>query len=83
MAPTLSHQRLRPALDYVELVELVRTARGLEDAYGYPLDLEFALEDTRLWILQARPVAGLERTLRDSLERYPLEGPARHGETAA
>ncbi len=54
---TLYHQRLRPALEYVELWELVNRAASLEADYGYPLDLEFALEGSRLWILQVRPVA--------------------------
>jgi hypothetical protein len=81
--PTLSHQRLRPALDYLELAELVRAALFLEDAYGHPLDLEFAFEGTRLWLLQARPVAALDRVLRDSLDRHPLEGVPASREAAA
>jgi len=51
------HERLRPALEYVDLSELVRIATRLEEAYGHPLDIEFAVEGARLWILQARPVA--------------------------
>jgi hypothetical protein len=69
---TLYHQRLRPALEYVELCELVRAAARLEEAYGYPLDLEFGIEDTRLWILQARPVAVFHALLRETLDRRPL-----------
>jgi pyruvate,water dikinase len=71
-AESLYHQRLRPALEYVELSELVRTAAVLESAYGYPLDMEFGLEGTRLWILQVRPVAIFLSTLRETVERYPL-----------
>ncbi len=52
------HQRRRAALEYVELLEIVGIATRLEAAYGYPLDIEFALEDDRLWVLQARPVPG-------------------------
>jgi len=55
-ADTLSHQRLRPALEYIELCELVWAAERLETAYGYPLDLEFALEGSALRLLQVRPV---------------------------
>lgn len=72
-AETLYHQRLRPALEYVELCELVRVASRLEAAYGYPLDIEFALEGSRLWILQARPVATFLAVFQETLERYPLE----------
>jgi hypothetical protein len=71
----LYHQRLRPALEYVELAELVAAAARLEAAYGYPLDVEFGLEGPRLFILQVRPVATYVSLLQDTLERHPLEGP--------
>jgi len=71
---TLAHQRLRPALEYMELCELVRTAARLEAAYGYPLDIEFAIEGRQLWILQARPVATFLTVLRETIEHYPLTG---------
>jgi phosphohistidine swiveling domain-containing protein len=74
---TLYHQRLRPALEYVELAELVRTAVSLEDAYGYPLDIEFSLDDTRLWTLQVRPVAAFMSTIRETLEHYPFHTQSR------
>ena len=45
---TLYHQRLRPALEYTDLGELVRAAARLEQTYGYPLDIEFAFEDDAL-----------------------------------
>ena len=72
LAETLFHQRLRPALEYVELRELVSLATALEDAYGYPLDIEFAWEDHTLWVLQARPVATFFAAFRDTVERFPL-----------
>jgi pyruvate,water dikinase len=81
--PTVSHQRLRPALDYVELDEVVRTVLGLEAAYGHPLDVEFAFEGIRLRILQVRPVAALETAVRESLRRHPLGAGREPGEAAA
>jgi phosphoenolpyruvate synthase/pyruvate phosphate dikinase len=71
----LYHQRLRPALEYVELAELVATAARLEADYSYPLDLEFGIEGSRLFVLQVRPVATFLSLLQDTLERHPLEGP--------
>jgi pyruvate,water dikinase len=68
----LYHQRLRPALEYVELCELASTAAKLEAAYGYPLDIEFAIEGTKLWILQARPVAISQSLFLETRGRYPL-----------
>ncbi|MBC8417519.1 MAG: hypothetical protein H8E10_02870 [Desulfobacterales bacterium] len=72
LSHTLSHQRLRPALEYVELCELVRIADRLETAYGYPLDIEFGIEGAKLWILQARPVVPFLAALQETVQNYPL-----------
>jgi phosphoenolpyruvate synthase/pyruvate phosphate dikinase len=72
LTPTLYHQRFRPALEYIELGELVSAAAHLEAAYGYPLDIEYGIEDTRLWILQVRPVATFLPALKETLDNYPL-----------
>jgi hypothetical protein len=72
LTSTLYHQRFRPALEYVELCELVAVAARLESAYGYPLDIEFGIEGTKLWILQVRPVATFLPALRETLNNYPL-----------
>ena len=72
LTSTLYHQRFRPALEYVELCELVSVASRLEAAYGYPLDIEFGIEGTKLWILQVRPVATFLPAFRETLSHYPL-----------
>jgi len=72
LTSTLYHQRFRPALEYVELCELVSIASRLEAAYGYPLDMEFGIEETKLWILQVRPVATFLPAFRETLNHYPL-----------
>jgi hypothetical protein len=69
---TLYHQRFRAALEYTELCELVKIAAKLEGAYGYPLDIEFAIEESRLYILQVRPVALFLRVFNETMNRYPL-----------
>ena len=69
---TLYHQRLRPALEYFELCEIVTKASALENGYGYPLDIEFTIEGDRLWLLQARPIATFRAELRKTVEHYPL-----------
>jgi pyruvate,water dikinase len=78
------HQRYRPALEYVELLDIVGTASRLETAYGHPLDIEFALEGDRVFVLQARPVPEHAALVRETLERFPLVGestrPAREEE---
>ncbi len=77
---TLYHQRLRPALEYVEICELVRAAARLEEAYLEPLDIEFAIEGRDLRILQARPVPVFAAAARESLASHPLDPVARPGE---
>lgn len=72
LTPTLYHQRFRAALEYVELCELVAVASKLEAAYGYPLDIEFGIEGTKMWILQVRPVATFIPALKETLNNYPL-----------
>jgi len=71
---TLYHQRLRPALEYLELVDLVSRALRLERVYGYPLDLEFAVEGLNVWLLQARPIGVHAGDLRETLDHHPLAG---------
>jgi pyruvate,water dikinase len=72
LTPTLYHQRFRAALEYVELCELVSVASRLEAAYGYPLDIEFGIEGTKLWILQVRPVATFLPAFKETINNYPL-----------
>jgi pyruvate,water dikinase len=50
-------ERTRPCLSDEQLVELARMARALEDHFGAPQDVEWALDpDGRLWVLQSRPL---------------------------
>jgi pyruvate,water dikinase len=69
---TLYHQRLRPALEYVEICELVSDARRLEAAFVRPLDIEFAFEGVKLYVLQARPIAALEAAWAETATRHPF-----------
>ncbi len=75
-ADTLAHQRLRPALEYPELRELVDVALRIERAYGHPVDIEFGFEDARLYVLQVRPVPASMAVWNETLERFPLGIPA-------
>lgn len=54
--PALRHQ---PALDPVQAVELARLCIRIEQLYGQPMDIEWALSNGRIFILQARPVTAL------------------------
>jgi phosphoenolpyruvate synthase/pyruvate phosphate dikinase len=56
----------------VELCELVAVAARLEAAYGYPLDIEFGIENTQLWILQVRPVTAFLAAYEETITHHPL-----------
>ena len=71
---TLYHQRLRPALEYPDLLELVQAAARLESAYGHPLDIEFAFAGDNLYILQARPIVAFQDALQEAVARPPWGG---------
>jgi phosphoenolpyruvate synthase/pyruvate phosphate dikinase len=43
-------------LDDLELATLAKIGRQLEDHFGQPLDVEWAFEAGRLYLLQSRPV---------------------------
>jgi pyruvate,water dikinase len=45
-----------PTLDEEQLRLLARLGDDLEDKLGTPQDIEWALEDGELYVLQARPV---------------------------
>jgi len=75
-ADTLAHQRLRPALEYPELRELVDAALEIERAYGHPVDVEFGFEGANLHVLQVRPVPASLAVWNETRERFPLAPPA-------
>ena len=75
-ADTLAHQRLRPALEYPELRDLVDVALTVERAYGHPVDIEFGFEDAHLYVLQVRPVPAGLAVWHETLARHQGLRPA-------
>ena len=51
--------RRRPALDDTQAAGVARLALDLETAMGWPVDIEFALRDGELYLLQCRPITTL------------------------
>lgn len=45
-----------PTLSETQLVELGRTSRGIEDHFGFNVDVEWAYQDGILYVLQARRI---------------------------
>ncbi len=50
--------RAQPSLSAEEAEELLATGLRIEELMGRPQDIEWAFDDNRLWILQARPQTG-------------------------
>ena len=76
------HQRLRPALEFVEIEELVAAALKLEGVMRHPLDIEFAFEGPHLRILQVRPVPVFHASLASPLLRQAARGAFDKGESS-
>jgi hypothetical protein len=70
ISDTLYHQRFRAALEYTEINDLVKLAADLEQQYGYPLDIEFALEGGKIFIMQGRPVATFLAAFNETKSNY-------------
>lgn len=45
-----------------EVLDLTRVALAAEEHYGRPQDIEWAIDDTQLWLVQARPITTLGTT---------------------
>jgi len=54
--PLLLDARNRSSLTDEELIELTRLAKRIERTFKHPVDVEWAIDDQGIWLLQARPV---------------------------
>ncbi len=60
ITPAESRRRNKPALTPRQLRQLAKTGKTLSQLFGRPLDIEFAQTPSTLFILQARPLTGIE-----------------------
>jgi pyruvate,water dikinase len=58
-APVPADLRARPSLQDSEILEMTRLALALEQAAGYPVDVECAIAQNTLYLLQCRPITTL------------------------
>lgn len=54
--PIPESDRHRPSLSDEDLFAVVCAVKGVERAFGFPVDVEWAIDSETLWILQARPI---------------------------
>ena len=57
--PVPAEKRARPALQPAQAAELVHLGAKIEQLYGQPMDIEWAMCHQRIFILQARPITAL------------------------
>lgn len=57
--PVPADKRTQAVLNPAQAAELARIGVRIEEIYGRPLDIEWALHDGRVFILQARPITAL------------------------
>jgi phosphohistidine swiveling domain-containing protein len=60
--PTPDTQRAAAVLTAVEAGQLARTGLAIEDLFGRPVDVEWARAGDALFVMQARPVTGVQVT---------------------
>ncbi|HEY0604783.1 MAG TPA: PEP/pyruvate-binding domain-containing protein [Herpetosiphonaceae bacterium] len=58
-APVPADRRTQPALEPAHAAELARLGARIQEQYGQPMDIEWALHDGRIFIVQARPITAL------------------------
>jgi pyruvate,water dikinase len=57
--PVPAGQRTQAVLSLAQAASLARIGMQIEDLYGQPMDIEWALHDGRISIVQARPITAL------------------------
>jgi len=56
-----SFMRSQPALNDEQAVEMAGLASGLEEKLGWPVDIECAIHQGQLYLLQCRPITTLDQ----------------------
>ena len=57
--PVLARQRRQPVLTAAQAAELVQLGQAVERLYEQPMDIEWAMHDDRIFVVQARPITVL------------------------
>ena len=65
--PVPDDLRTEPVLDDARVRELAAAGRRIHDLYGTPMDVEWALHNGQLAVLQARPITTLPEVWNDTL----------------
>jgi pyruvate,water dikinase len=70
--PVPDDKQERPCLTDEQLVQLAELGRRVEALYGEPRDVEWAWEEGRFWLLQARPITAAGAAEREQVRREEI-----------
>jgi phosphohistidine swiveling domain-containing protein len=73
--PVAGHLRKAPVLNNSIAVELGNLGLRIEELYGMPMDIEWALAGGKFYILQARPITALPGLIKDVGLEWTLPDP--------
>jgi len=73
--PVPAELRRAPVLDDEAAAELVRLGVQIENLYGMPIDIEWALADGAFAIVQARPITALPEPALEPPNEWPMPDP--------
>jgi phosphoenolpyruvate synthase/pyruvate phosphate dikinase len=73
--PVPEELRDAPVLDDEQAAELVRLGVQIEELYGMPMDIEWALADGTFAIVQARPITALPEPEAEPPTEWPMPDP--------
>jgi phosphohistidine swiveling domain-containing protein len=73
--PVPTELRRAPSLDDESAAELVKLGVQIEQLYGMPMDIEWALADGKLAIVQARPITALPEPKLEPPTEWPMPDP--------
>lgn len=65
-------EQARPKLTEEQVLALAALGAQVESHYGYPVDIEWALENGNLYILQARPITALQEAREEPFLYAPV-----------
>ncbi|MFA4946629.1 MAG: phosphoenolpyruvate synthase [Candidatus Micrarchaeia archaeon] len=66
-------ERGKQKLSDAEVIGLARFAKKIEEHYGKPQDLEFAIEGKKLFIVQSRPITTLDKIQTQAKEKEVVQ----------
>ncbi len=72
--PVGDEERKKRALNDREISELVRAGLQIEEYYGRPMDIEWAMKDEAVYILQARAITTLKHGEQEEIIKSYLKG---------